>query len=124
MLGNRHRHADDIYLLEAVASDKAARNVSGDRNHGDGVQISRSDTGNEVSRARTGGSDTHAHLSGSSCVAVSSMSRALLVGCENVVYPAAVEVQLIEEVDDLTAGISENGVAALFYQCFNDDFCT
>ena len=48
------------------------------------------------------------------------MGCSLLVGGEYMVYPVAAEVELVEQVDDLTARKSENGLAALLNESFND----
>ena len=43
---------------------------------------------------------------------------------ENVIYSVTIKIKLVKKVDNLTAGITENGIAALFNERFNNDFCT
>ena len=45
-------------------------------------------------------------------------------GGEDVVDTSTVEVKLIKDIENLTAGISENGIAALFDKGFYNNFCT
>ena len=52
------------------------------------------------------------------------MGSSLLVGGEYVLYAVTGVVELVKEVDDLTSGVAEYSVAALFDEGLNDDFCT
>ena len=44
MLGNRHRDALNINLLERVAADHGSAHIAGDGNHRHGIHISRCNT--------------------------------------------------------------------------------
>ena len=108
MLGYRQGDAGDVYLLEAVLSDKSAGHVTGDGNHGNRVKHRRCDTRNEVCSAGAGGSDTNADLSRSAGISVCRVGCALLVRGQNVVYLVLMIVKSVVYVDDLSAGIAKN----------------
>ena len=46
------------------------------------------------------------------------------MGSEDMVYTVAVEVKFIEDIENLTSRLTENGVTALFDEGFNDNFST
>ena len=52
VLGDRQRDAVDVGLLEGVRADRAARDLAGDRDHGDRVHVRVGDRRHQVGRAR------------------------------------------------------------------------
>ena len=52
------------------------------------------------------------------------MGSALFVSGEDVVYPVTGDIEFIEEVDYLTAGVTENGIASLFDEGLDNYLCT
>ena len=124
MLCYGHGYADDVHLLEAVSADEVTGDVSGYGDHRHGIEECGSYAGDKVGRTGTRCSYDNADLSGSSCIAVCGMRSALLMGGQDVSDTVAAEVQLVEEVDDLSAGVAEYGVAALFNESFNNYLCT
>ncbi len=122
MFRNGHCDSYDIYFLKAVPADKTCGNVACYSHHGYGIKISRSDTRYKIGCTGTRSCNTYSDFSRRSCITVGGVGSALLVSGKDVIYTAAVEVQLVENVDSLTAGITENSIAALFYQSFNNNF--
>ena len=124
MLRDGHGHAEYVDLLKAVASDEAARYVARYRYYGYGVEVCGRDARYEVGRAGTRGRDTDSDLARSTRKAVRGMGSALLVRGEYVLYPVTAEIELVEEVDDLTSGESEYGLTALLDERLNYYFCS
>ena len=53
VLGDRHRDAGDVGLLERVGADQCASDLSGDRDHRDGVHLGVGQRGDQVGGAGT-----------------------------------------------------------------------
>ena len=124
MLGDGQRNTRDINLLEGVGTDLCAENVTRDGQHGNAVQVRRRNTGNQVCRAGTGGGKHNADLTRSARVAVSGVCRALLVRRQDVLDLVLIFIQRIVNVNDLTAGITEDGLAFLLDQCSDQNVST
>ena len=90
VLGNRHRDAGYVYFLKAVPADQTGADVAGDRDHGDGIHISRGNAGIKVGCARAGGRDANAGLAGGARVAVRRVGRTLFMCGQNMSNPVCV----------------------------------
>ena len=123
VLGNGHGYTGDVDLLEAVPSDERVRNVAGNGNQRNRVQISRCDTGDQIGCAGTGGGDDNAYLAGSTCIAVGSVGCALFVSCDDVMDPILCQIESIVDIDDLSARIAEYRCCALFDEGLNNNLC-
>ena len=124
VLGDRQRDTGNIDLLEAIGADDGIGNIAGDGHHGDGVQISGGDAGDQVGSAGAGGGDTHAHLTGGTGIAVSSVGSALLMGGQHMLQLALVFIKGVINIDDLTAGIAEHNIDPLLDQSSHDNIRT
>ncbi len=119
MLGYRHGDARDVYFLKTVASEQGYGHVARYRDERHAVEIRVGNARDEVGRARTGRSDDDARLARGAGIALRRVRRALFVRGEYSVYLRLV-VQRVEQIDYLTAGISEYGSRILFEQAFYD----
>ena len=61
VLGDRHRDATDVRLLEGVRADRGRADLAGDRDHRDRVHVRVGEGGDQVGRARARGGHAHAH---------------------------------------------------------------
>ena len=123
MLGDRHGDAGNVNLLKGVAADEAGADVAGDGNHRDGIHISGSNTGYEVGRTRSARCQADAYLAGRTGVAVRCVCRALFVRGQNMSNAVAVFVKCVIDVQNRTAGITENGINSLLYKCVDQNLC-
>ena len=112
VLGHRQRDAVDVDLLECVLADERARDITGDRDDGHGVQEGGADAGDEVGRAGSGGAHAHADPSGDPCVAVGGVSAALLVADEHVTQLRVVAEDVVQRQDH-AARIREEDIDSL-----------
>ena len=115
MFCNRHGYACDIHLLETVLSQHGKRHIGSDRHHGNGVHVSRCDTGHQVRCPRTAGSHTHAYLSGSSGITVRRMGCSLFMRCQYMPDFITVFVQGVIYVENGASGIAEDRVHSLLF---------
>ena len=122
-LGDGHRDAGDIDLLEGILAQQRSAHIAGDAHDRGGVHIGGGNAGDEVGAAGAGGGEAHADLAGGTGVAVRCMARALLVGGEDVLDAAVLLVvqHFVIDVEDGAAGIAEDGVDMLFKQAFHQD---
>ena len=120
VLGYRHRYAGYIDLLEAVSAEQRHGDVAGYGNHGYAVHIGVGNAGDEVGRARPRCSYDYAHLSRSPRVPVGGVRRALFVRGQHLLYLVSCRVKRVERIDNLSAGVAENGVYALFLETLDD----
>ena len=118
VLCNGHCNALYVNLLKAVFSKRRNGHVARYGNERHAVHICGCYARNEVCRARTGGRHHNACLARCSRVAVGGVARALFVTGENLLYFVAVEVERVERVYNISAGISEYVRNALFYERF------
>ena len=112
VLGHRQRDAGDVDLLERVLADQRTRDVAGDRDHRDRVQLRRGDRGDEVGRARAAGAHAHADPAARAGVAVRRVAAALLVTDEDVPDLGVVAQDVVDREDD-AARVAEQDVGAL-----------
>ena len=124
VLGDGDGDAGNVDLLEAVPTNQAGGDVAGDGHQGDGIQHGRGDAGDQIGCAGAGRGDDNTHLAGDAGIAVGRMGSALLVGRQHMIDAVACLVQLIVQVQYLTAGVAENVGDALLDQCFHDDLRT
>ncbi len=99
MLGDRHRDADDVGLLEGVGADGRARDLAGDRDDRDRVHVGVGDRGHQVGRTRAGGGHADADLAGGLRVALGGVPAALLVADQDVADGRGVEQRVVGRQD-------------------------
>ena len=122
-LGDGHGDAGGVNLLEGVLTQQVFTHVAGDEHHGRGIQISGGNTGGQVGGTGSGGGETNAYLAGRTGITVGCMGSALLVGGQDMTDLALIAVELIIQVQDRTAGITENGIDVLLQQTLHDGLC-
>ena len=83
VLGNRHRHAADIGLLEGIGSQEVAAHLAGDGDDGNGVQVGFGKRCHQVGRTRPGGGNAYAYLAGSLGVAFGGVAGTLFMAGEH-----------------------------------------
>ncbi len=54
MLGDRTGDSDNISFLEGIIANHVGRHLPGERHHGNGIHISRGNSGYQVGPPRTG----------------------------------------------------------------------
>ena len=116
VLCHRERDARDINLLEGIFPKQDARNVAGDRDHGNGVEHGGADPGHKIRRTRTRRSKTDADLPRCARVSISGMRRGLFVSNENVTQARMVNEHVVEGKDH-AARIPPDGRAPLKKEC-------
>ena len=84
MLGDRHRDAADVGLLEGVGADRGGADLAGDGHHRDRVHVGVGERGDQVGRAGTAGGHADADLAGGHGVPLGRVARALLVADQDV----------------------------------------
>ena len=99
VLGDRHRDAADVSLLEGVGADERARDLTGDGHQRDGVHVGVGQRRDEVRRTRTGGRHAHADAAGGVRVALGRMAGALLVTREDVTDLRGVHQRVVQGKD-------------------------
>ena len=121
MLGDGQRDTGDVDFLEAIGADLGGGHVAGDGHQRNGIQICIGDAGDQIGGTGAGGCDDHAHLAGGSGIAVGSVRCTLLVGSQHVTDLCLIPVQGVIQVDDLSAGITEDGLTSLLDESSDDD---
>ena len=124
VLGNRHRDAGDVNLLEAVRADLCVRDVGGNRHHRNGIHVGGGDSGHEVGASRPGGGKDNPRFAGGPGISVGRVGCALLVGGDEVADSKLVVIESVVYVQDSPARISEYGVNLLLGQHFENDLRT
>ncbi len=112
MLHDGHGDTDDVGFLEAVGTDDAARNLTGDDHERNAVHVGGGDARDRVGGTRTGRDDDNTDLARGARIAISLVHRALLMAGEHVMKLLAV-VKRIVNFDGLAAGITEDPIDAL-----------
>ena len=120
MLGDGHRDAHDVHLLEAVAAQQRHGHVAGDGDERCGIHERRGKAGDQIGGPGAGRGHHDAGAPGGAGIAVGGVARALLVGGQHVPY-GAVGIQRVVEVDDLATGVAEHRVHALLLKAFDED---
>src|SRR5699024_22880 len=120
-LGDGHGDAGDVHLLEGVLANETLAHVDGDKDNGGGVHIGGGDAGGQVGGAGAGSGKAYAHLAGRAGVAVGGMGGALLMGRQDVtdLVLVPVELQLVVNIQNGAARVTEYGIHTLFQQTFH-----
>ena len=111
VLGDRHRDAADVRLLEGVRADRLGGDLAGDRDQRDRVHVRVGDRGDEVGGAGARGRHADADLAGGLGVAGGRVARALLVADQDVPDLRGVHHRVVRG-EDRTAGNAEYRVGA------------
>ena len=122
-LGDGHRDARDVDLLEGVLAQNRLAHVAGDGDDGGGVHVGGREAGREVGRAGARGGQAHAHLAGRAGVAVGRMRRGLLMA-HKVMLDRGFLIERVVDVENRAAGVAEDRVDPLLPQAGDDDLCT
>lgn len=123
VLGDRHRDARDVGLLEGVGADQPPPDLTGDSDHRDRVHLRVGQRGHQVGRSGTRRCHAHAHPAGDVRVAAGGMPGALFVADQHVAQLFRVEQRVIHR-QHRTARNPENDVDAEFLQRPDDRLCT
>ena len=115
MLGDRHRDAVDIHLLEGIGADHRQRHLAGDDDHRNRVQGGIGDRGDKVGRARAAGCDAHLRHTGHARHALSHEARALLMARQHMANQLAARKGVVKRQDGAT-GNTGNGTHALAFE--------
>ncbi len=119
VLGAGTGDAGDVALLEGVVADEVRGHLPREDDDGDGVHVGRGDPRHGVRGAGAGGGKRHADLSRCAGIAVGGVYGRLFVADEDVLEFAA--VQLVIDVDDGTARVSEHDVHSLRLQALDQN---
>jgi hypothetical protein len=111
VLGDRHRDAADVRLLEGVGADRRAGDLAGDGDHRDGVHVGVGERGDQVGGARAAGGHADADLAGGGGVPLRRVPGALLVTDQDVPDPHRV-VERVVGREDRAAGDAEDVLGA------------
>ena len=123
VLGHRQGDAGDVDLLEGVLAEERGRDVAGDGDDRDRVELGGGDPGDEVRGGGAGGAQADAHPAGGAGVAVGGVGGALLVADEDVAQVGVVAQDVVERQDD-AARVAEQDVDALAEDRLHDDVGT
>ena len=96
VLGDRHRDAGDVGLLEGVGPDQRAPDLPGDRDHRDRVHLRVGQRGDQVGGAGTRSGHADPDLAGGVRVAAGGVAGALLVADQHVAQLLRVEQRVID----------------------------
>ena len=122
VLRHRQRDAGDVGLLETVAANELAADLSGDADDRRRVHHRGGDAGDHVGRARSRRRDGDANLAARPRVAVGHVRGALLVAHQHVSY-GVVEHGIVRR-ENRAAGVTENGRHSLADETFPKDLRT
>ena len=124
VLGDRHRDAGDVGLLEGVGAHERLGHVAGDEHDRRGVHIRGGDGGDEVRRAGAAGGQAHAGAAGCAGIAIGGMARVLLMRGQDVADAVLPLVQLVVDRQHSASGEAEDGAHALFNEALDQDCCS
>ena len=109
VLGDRHRDAADVGLLEGVGADGGRVHLTGDGDDRHRVHVGVGERGDQVGRARARGGHADADPAGRGGVALGRVAGALLVADQDVAHLDRVEQRVVGR-QDRAAGDAEDGV--------------
>ena len=109
VLGDRHRDAADVGLLEGVGADGGRADLTGDGDDRHRVHVGVGERGDQVGRARARGRHADADLAGRGGVALGGVAGTLLVANEDVAHLDRVEQRVVGR-QDRPARDAEDGV--------------
>ncbi len=118
VLRNRARDARRVRLLERVRTDQGKRNLPRNEHHRDAVHARRRKPRHRVRRTRTRRHQAHARLARRARIAIRHMRAALLVAAQHKLELRRPEV--VEYIENLPSGITEEHFRARFLQRFNE----
>ena len=124
VLGDGHRDAGNVGLLEGVGAHERLGHVAGDEHDRRGVHICGGDGGDEVRRAGAAGGDAHACAAGRAGVAVGGMTRVLFMRGQNVADAVLPLVQLVVDRQHSASGKAEDDARTLLNEAFDQDCCS
>ena len=107
----------NVYLLEGVISDEICGNLAGEAYQGNTVIVGSGDSGDQIGGTGAACDQADACASGSSGIAVCGVDQTLLVAGEYHL-DGILFIQLIKNVDGVTARVCEEIINAFFLQCF------
>ena len=110
VLGDRHRDAADVGLLEGVGADRGRGHLAGDGDHRHRVHVGVGDRRDQVGRARAAGGHADADLAGGDGVPLRGVAGALLVAHQDV--PDLGVVEGVVRRQDRAAGDAEDVLRA------------
>ena len=116
VLRHWQRDARDVDLLEGILPEQDARNVAGDRNHGDRVEHGGADPRHKVRCARARGAKADAHFPRRAREAVGGVCRRLLVAHQDVAQTGVINEHVIKR-EDHAARVAPDDVAPLQEEC-------
>ena len=123
VLGDGHRDAGDVDLLEGVAPEHIQPDVPRDGDDGDGIHERGRDAGDEVGGAGAARREDDADAPRDAGIAVCRVCRALFVRGDDVT-DGAVAVERVVNIEHGAARIAENRVNALFFEAVDEDLCS
>ncbi len=103
VLHNRHADIKNIGFLEGVFSDHPRNGLTGQANHRDRIHMSSHDPRNNIGGAGTASDKNNSGLAGGTSIAISHMSRALLMTNQNELYIRRSGHHCIENRNNRTA---------------------
>ena len=115
VLGDRHRDAGDVGLLEGVGPNQPAPHLPGDGNHRDRVHLRIGQRRNEIGGAGTRSRHAHPDLARRVRIATGGVAGALLVADQHVAQLFRVEQRVIHRQHG-TAGNPEDDLDVEFLQ--------
>ena len=124
MLCDRHCDATDIHFLERIQTQKISGNIACYRHHRHRIHIRGGYTCNKVGGTGTRSRKNDTRPARCTRIAVSRMAGSLFMRGDNVSDPVGILIECIIDIQHCTARIAENGVNALFYETFNNNFRT
>ena len=122
VLGDRHRDAGDVGLLERVGADQAAADLAGDRDHGDRVHVGVGQRRHQVRRAGARGRHAHSDPAGGVGVAARGVPAALLVPNQHVAQLHRIEQRIVDR-QHRAAGDTEDHVDIEFLERSDHSLC-
>ena len=123
MLRNRHGDAGHVHLLEGVLAKQGKIDITGNGNHRNRVHIGGCKTCDKVGRTRAAGRHAYPDFTGGSGITVRRMCSPLLMRSTNMSDFLFMQVKLVINIENGSAGISENRIHLLFFQTFDYNLC-
>ncbi|SKX94348.1 Uncharacterised protein [Mycobacteroides abscessus subsp. abscessus] len=114
VLGDRHRDAGDVGLLERVGTDQCPADLAGDRHDGHRVHLRVGQRRDEIGRTGTRRRHHDTGAAGDLCVAGGSVTSALLVTNENVAHLLRVQEGVVDRQNSAARNTENHLDAELF----------
>ena len=123
MLDARASDSDRIDLLESILTDRGTRHLTGDHHQRDRIAVCGGNPRHRVGRAGAGGHQRHTDLVGGAGIAVCRMNGGLLMTHQDMAHLVLLE-QLVVDIKDRAAGITEKIFNLFFLETPDYNFCT